>query len=299
MSLFSFFRKNKQEATSDEGEYYSRAEDDATTNRARGKRKSKQSDAPADPVLPEKKRARRRLIGAIALVLAAVVGLPMLLDSEPKPLAEDIAIQIPSRDNQVRRLSADERLKQSEQIIEPVDTPRAATPAQPSTGSGNKDNPGLTQARKATPELPRAQASASAMASREAKSPVKASIIEPKALAKLEQKPAHDDRDDARARAILEGKDQAKTGSAKASADKQSGKYLIQVAALANQEKINELRNKLKAAGIPSRTQKVATDHGMRTRIRVGPYAGKEEAEKMRAKLARLGFNGTLVPTSP
>ncbi|NNH21378.1 SPOR domain-containing protein, partial [Bordetella trematum] len=42
-------------------------------------------------------RARRRLAGAIALVLAAVIILPMVLDSEPVPVADDIPINIPSR----------------------------------------------------------------------------------------------------------------------------------------------------------------------------------------------------------
>ena len=48
--------------------------------------------------MPEKKRARRRLVGAIALALLVAVGLPMLLDSEPKPLSTDIDIRIPSKD---------------------------------------------------------------------------------------------------------------------------------------------------------------------------------------------------------
>jgi DedD protein len=49
----------------------------------------------SDEELQLKKRARRRLVGAIALVLLVVVFLPMLLDSEPKPLNQDIAITIP------------------------------------------------------------------------------------------------------------------------------------------------------------------------------------------------------------
>ncbi len=43
-----------------------------------------------------RKRARRRLVGAVALVVVVVVFLPMVLDNEPKPLSEDIAINIPS-----------------------------------------------------------------------------------------------------------------------------------------------------------------------------------------------------------
>ena len=42
-----------------------------------------------------RKRARRRLVGAIALVLVVVVFLPMILDNEPKPVSEDVAINIP------------------------------------------------------------------------------------------------------------------------------------------------------------------------------------------------------------
>ena len=49
----------------------------------------------SDEELQLKKRARRRLVGAIALVLLIVVFLPMMLDSEPRPLNQDIAINIP------------------------------------------------------------------------------------------------------------------------------------------------------------------------------------------------------------
>lgn len=49
----------------------------------------------SDEELQLKKRARRRLVGAIALVLLVVVFLPMFLDSEPKPLNQDISINIP------------------------------------------------------------------------------------------------------------------------------------------------------------------------------------------------------------
>ena len=45
-----------------------------------------------------RRRARRRLIGAIALALAVVVILPMVLDSEPKPGGQDIELRIPDAD---------------------------------------------------------------------------------------------------------------------------------------------------------------------------------------------------------
>ncbi|EJL81146.1 hypothetical protein PMI16_04752, partial [Herbaspirillum sp. CF444] len=107
MGLFSFFRKNKQESASGQGEFLSRsagessaAQSSRNSRSAGNSRKSSRAgkDESVDPVLPEKKRARRRLIGAVALVLAVVIVLPMILDSEPRPLADDIAIQIPSKD---------------------------------------------------------------------------------------------------------------------------------------------------------------------------------------------------------
>lgn len=46
-----------------------------------------------------KRRARRRLIGAIVLVTAIVVVLPMVLDSEPRPVGQEVTVQIPSPDS--------------------------------------------------------------------------------------------------------------------------------------------------------------------------------------------------------
>lgn len=46
-----------------------------------------------------RRRARRRLVGAVVLALAAAVVLPMFLESEPKPLGSDVQIQIPSMDD--------------------------------------------------------------------------------------------------------------------------------------------------------------------------------------------------------
>ncbi len=51
----------------------------------------------SDEEIALKKRARRRLIGAIALVTVVVVLLPMFLDSEPRPLNQEISIQIPAQ----------------------------------------------------------------------------------------------------------------------------------------------------------------------------------------------------------
>ncbi|MGA7750451.1 MAG: SPOR domain-containing protein [Gallionella sp.] len=51
-----------------------------------------------DDELNLRRKARRRLIGAVAFTLAVVVVLPMVLDSEPKPNGNDIDLRIPSPD---------------------------------------------------------------------------------------------------------------------------------------------------------------------------------------------------------
>ena len=45
-----------------------------------------------------KRKARRRLVGAVVLALAAAIVLPMLLEKEPQPLGDDVSVQIPPVD---------------------------------------------------------------------------------------------------------------------------------------------------------------------------------------------------------
>ncbi len=99
MGIFSFGKKDDAPTR--------RGANTSSTRAARGERVERRTrrtertvDADAmllDPTLPEKQRARRRLVGAVALVVAAVVILPMVLDSHPKPVTDDISIDIPSR----------------------------------------------------------------------------------------------------------------------------------------------------------------------------------------------------------
>lgn len=360
MGLFSKFGKNKQESAQDSG-YYTSADDQAALERARSKRAST-ADAPRrrtrdreadDPVLPEKKRARRRLVGAIALALAVAVGLPMVLDSEPKPLASDIDINIPSKertpdsparaDRKPVAIPDSDALDSREEIVEDVKpatkpaTTAAANPAtkpaaaQAAKPAAKPDAALSAQAQAHSDELDRSVAASEARAKAEAdarnkqetdrraeqerKREAERKLAESKAEAKAKAdaradterklaetraaeakaaearaaKPATESKasQDARALAILEGK------SAKPAAAAESGqKFVLQVAALSDQNKVNELRERLKQAGISSYTQKAPS--GDVTRVRVGPFSNKEEAEKVRAKLQGMGLAGRL-----
>ncbi|MDO9419694.1 MAG: SPOR domain-containing protein [Herminiimonas sp.] len=278
MGLFSFLRKKQQESSVGNSDFYSQADEEQPSGRSRRKQSNKRTEA-VDPVLPEKKRARRRLIGAIALVLAAVIGLPMILDSEPKPLSDDINIQIPSKDTAAP-------IAQSK-------APTTQKNSQPTAESLSPDEEVL--------EAPASQVAAKTEVKPEEKPEVKAVEPEKKPQVAKVETPEHkvatpptiaktDHSDEAaRARAILDGK-------ANTAAPKASGKIVLQVAALATQDKVNELQKKLQGAGLKSFTQKVATESGERIRVRVGPFANEAEAEKARAKLTKLGLTGKQVP---
>lgn len=315
MSLLSLFKNTMQkQAIPDEldsGEYHSKAEEDTKPPRGNGKRKSSGSTSNSrakavDPVLPEKKRARRRLIGAIALVLAAVIGLPLVLDSEPKLIADDINIQIPTKDKAMPSVAPIEAQQAPqlpvatgktkvnvaepvEEIISAVNVP--SVPAEKNVQAKTKPEQSPPSAGIELAQAPKAAASS------EEKKTVKASThlakdeVVVKAQSKAEAESA------ARALAILEGKTPAKNAIVKSDkSDKVVSGYTLQVAALATQEKVNALQNTLKAAGIKSYTQKVTTVSGSVIRVRVGPFESKSEAEKMRAKLAKIGQSGSFIP---
>ena len=53
--------------------------------------------APAESVESMRRRARHRLLGAAVLVLLGVIGFPLLFDTQPRPVAVDIPIEIPDR----------------------------------------------------------------------------------------------------------------------------------------------------------------------------------------------------------
>lgn len=319
MGLFSFLRKNKQQTDPDQGVYRSRADTrfgpDAEQaelplrpRKTRAGKTANQQNEAVDPVLPEKKRARRRLVGAVALVLAVVIVLPMILDSEPKPLADDIAIQIPSRDKPAASSAAasvsSNGLDKREEIVESASAATSAATAAPAPAASAAPQsaaaPVTTSSAASAVTKPAAVDSLAVVAA--PKPAVPKSDVKPKPDPKPELKPkaeikskpemAVDRSDDsARALAILDGHTDAAPAP-----QKKPGKFLLQVAALESQDGVNELQSKLREAGIQSYTQKVPTAGGERIRIRVGPFSSKEEAEKARAKLSKLGFNGSLIP---
>ena len=63
------------------------------------KRKKPAAPDAADDVRQARTRARQRLIGAAVLVVAGIVGFPLLFETQPRPIPVDLPIDIPKQDS--------------------------------------------------------------------------------------------------------------------------------------------------------------------------------------------------------
>ncbi|MCD9121599.1 SPOR domain-containing protein [Cupriavidus sp. UGS-1] len=99
LSLFSF-RKGKdaaperaRRARGDAGAAGTRA-GSRDTRRGADRGADDYADDMLDPEFPQKQRARRRLIGALVMTVAAVIVLPIVFETEPRPAADQIAVRL-------------------------------------------------------------------------------------------------------------------------------------------------------------------------------------------------------------
>lgn len=242
------------------------------------------SNAPAESVEVIRKRARHRLMGSVVLVLGAVVGLPLLFDSQPRPVAIDTPIVIPDR-NQISPLSATTGSAKTGAIKEGLAQDQVIAAGQ--TGAAKSavtNSAGLDPHEEVVPKDSKAEAKAEAKL--EPKSELKAEAkSEPKSEPKSENKP--DAKEAAKAKALLDGKEAPNSGDAVRS--------VVQVGAYADLAKAKEARAKLESAGFKTYTQEIDTKDGKRIRVRVGPFATKEEADKTAEKIRKLNLQTSVL----
>ncbi len=240
-----------------------------------------------------RKRAKHRLIGAAVLVLLGVVGFPLLFDTQPRPIAMDIPIEIPGK-NSVKPLTLPTRQRASAPVV-------AAAPASAAVSPASSEAERVAAAASLTPKeelLTDKKAIAPVPSAPEAiKNEAKTT---PKAETKPAVKPAAPDDDGARARALLNDQNTAPTAaSASASASSASvageGRVVVQVGAFADAAKAREVRLKLEKAGLKTYTQVAETKDGKRIRVRVGPFASKAEAEKAASKIKTLDLQASIL----
>lgn len=243
------------------------------------------SAAPAaESVEAMRKRARHRLIGAALLVALGVVGFPMLFDSQPRPIAVDIPIEIPDK-NRVKplgNLPIDAPAAQTagvvgtEVVIAPSASASAVVPAVPVA------EPVVAAPAASTPRPAAKPASAPASTPTKVDAPAP-----PKQLASVPVAAKADDG--SKAQALLDGKvPEAKISGADA-------RFIVQVGAFSDADKAREARLKLERAGLKTYTQVVEPKEGKRTRVRVGPFVSRQDAENAAEKIKQLDLPASIL----
>lgn len=231
--------------------------------RKKGRDDAAAPPAPAQTVEAMRRRAIHRLIGASVLVLAGVIGFPLFFDNQPRPIPVDLPIVIPDKARQPA-------------LVTPPASPAATTAAASAPAA-----PAI-----AAPPKPAAVVVATA----EAPAPAAAPAPAPDKPTPVAPKPADADK----ARALLEGKDPAAKPAATA-ASAAEGRFIVQVGAFTEADKVREVRRKVEALGVKTYTQVVDTKDGSRIRVRVGPFADKAEAARVAEKIRKLDLSPAIL----
>ncbi|AZN36237.1 SPOR domain-containing protein [Iodobacter ciconiae] len=251
----------------------------------------------SDDLLQLKKRARRRLVGAIALVLFALIVLWTALDSAPPAvIAGGNNIEIISSSPALQPRSPEPVAAQASSVVEPLQTasapellqPAEATPVPADHVASAAQNvlPGklVNHQKKVvipTPTPSPKPTAAPKPTSVPAPKPTSAPTPAPKPAV---ARPAVDPQ------RILEGLDAAPAAKTVTS----NKRYYIQVGAYADTEKATQVVGKLQGVGIPAYSEKTTTEKGALTRVRVGPVNDELKAQSYLKKMGVLGFSGHL-----
>jgi len=222
-----------------------------------------------DDELQLRKRARRRLVGAIVLVLLVVVFLPMALDNQPKPLSKNVDIQVPALDSAESKFPS----------VAPPPAPQPVTPQTPAVEP---------KSAEVLPTAPPAPVTA-------APEPVKPALPEagpkvgPEKKVEPEGKPGS-------ARKVEAAKPpapvkEAKREPPKAVAPLESQGYVIQLGAFSNVANAKQLHQRIRAAKIPAYLEPMKAADGEKTRVRAGPFSTEEAADTARQKLLKLALS--------
>jgi DedD protein len=302
MRLFSRNKEAVEAVRTDDIPFESLRRSPRGAGNSRKPRAKSDSDgsAPLDPAEVMKTRARRRLVGAIALALAAIVFVPMLFDRTPVAPADDIGLVIPDRDTpfEGRRGLPDA----GRTPLRPSGDLPTISPAAPAAPVTEVPPPPADAAAETGPA-----ASANAADVTTTGAPKPADTATPKALdkptAKAVDKPVEKaadkpppsaavSADDPRALAALDGKPVAPAAVEAAG----SKSYAVQIAAFSAADRARGLRDQLAANGFRSYIESVSTAQGLRTRVRLGPFASHDAADKAKQKLKTMKLDGSVVP---
>lgn len=243
-------------------------------------------------------RARRRLIGMVVLVGAGVIGFPWLFETQPRPMSPDVQMVRAGGHSEAVAGQQAQTTSKVAMIQVPVEVSEAAgeTSAPQEPVREQVEGEGVQVA--SSPEL---VASGSSDHSSEPQV-VKKADLEPKPKSarqpepKPEPKPKIEPKSEPKAQLKPEPKAEAKVEPKLGKpADPEGTRFVVQFGAFSDGITAYEVRMKVERLGIKTYTQEVKTAQGTRTRVRVGPYDNRAEAEKVLARLRKAGLSGAVL----
>jgi DedD protein len=245
-----------------------------------------QAPAPApESVDALRRRARYRLAGAALLVLAGVIGFPLLFDNQPRPIAVDIPIDIPDK-AKAKPLAISPAVESKQAVASAPDEP-AKPAAMPDAATATKDSKPIAKevTREAVKELPKEEviiSSSKPAAKPQAQLEAKA---ETKAAAKPVEKPAEKTAEKPADKAADKPADKAAA----------AGRFIVQFGAFTDSARAREARMKVEKTGLKTYAQVVEGAEGKKFRVRVGPFEKRSDAEKAAEKIKKLDLPAAIL----
>ena len=259
--------------------------------------------APAsdDPVQAARLRARQRLVGAALLLVAGIVAFPLLFETKPRPLPLDTPIVAARAPGGTQAPGAGAPAPKP--VLRAVPTAAPPAPAPAAAASAPVEAPAPVDApppaEPAASDAARVAAaavavakSASAAAPAAKAAPVATPAAKPAAVA-APAKPAAASAPVAAAAGTTTAATAAEA-PATASAPR-AARYVVQVGAFSEPATARDVRSKVERLGLKTYTQVVDTDSGKRTRVRVGPFASREEAMQTLARIQAASLPGVVL----
>lgn len=232
-------------------------------------RKSATNGRDADSVETIRRRAQYRLVGTAMLVAVAIVGFPLLFDTEPRPLQVDLPIAIPSKD-----------------AVKPLAVPSAAKPeavAQAGAPAAVDEASATKPVATASAAVAGEDAAAALKAQEQAAKAQKAEQAEQAKQQALAAKQA----EAARAQAILDGT-RAQAAASATDYPNDGKRRVIQVGSFNDQARAREVRMRLERAGVTTYTQVINSGGSRFIRVRVGPFDDAQELQRYIDKVESL-----------
>ena len=291
MSFFSFGKKD--DAPSGRDEYSDSPRGSRQT--VRTERRTRRSDRPEadammlDPTLPEKQRARRRLVGALALVAAAVIILPMVLDSHPKPVTDDISIDIPARPAAPLPKTIHNDATNGGAVDSSADTQAGVAPDSPAAAPDN------ATAVASKPDSKSAAKSDSKPDSKQASKPADTQAQAKAATSQPEAKPVAPPPAAIAAKPPVDTPAQATAATPKPNtpASPAGSRFVVQIGTFDDDSAAQNWVTKLKASGVPAYIEhRKQADGTTRTLLRAGPFADRAAASAALVKVRQAGLGG-------